>query len=119
MTLVELAELKVQLKDLEDKGYIRPSSSPWGCSALFMKKKGEALCLCVDYRQLNDVTIKNKYLLLHIDLLFDQLAGAQVLSKIDLHSDYHQIKICAEDIPKMVFSMRCGLYESILLCHLG
>jgi hypothetical protein len=76
MTPVELVELKVQLKDLLDKGYIYPSSSPWGCPTLFLKKKDEALHLCVDYRSLNAVTIKNKYPLPHIDLLFDQLVGA-------------------------------------------
>jgi hypothetical protein len=72
----ELAELKIQLKDLLDKGYIRPSSSSWGCPALFVKKKSKTLHLCVDYRPLNAVTIKNKYSLPHIDILFDQLAGA-------------------------------------------
>jgi hypothetical protein len=81
--------LTFQLKDLQDKGYIHPSSSPWGRPALFVKKKDEAIHLCVDYQPLNAVTIKNKYPLLRIDLLFDQLAGAQVFSKIDLRSDYH------------------------------
>jgi hypothetical protein len=85
----ELAELKIQLKNLLDKGYIRPSSSPWGCPALFVKKKDEALCLCVDNQPLKAITIKNKYPLPHIDILFDQLAGAQVFSKIDLCSGYH------------------------------
>jgi hypothetical protein len=102
MTLVELAELKVQLKDLQDKGYIHPSSSPWGCPILFVKKKDETLHLCVDYPPLNALTIKNKYPLPHIDLLFDQLEGDHVFSKIDLHSNYHQIKIRAEDIPKQL-----------------
>jgi hypothetical protein len=95
-----LAELKIQLNDLLDKGYIRPSSSPWGCPALFVKKKDEALHLCVDYRSLNAITIKNKYPLPRIDILFDQLAGAQVFSKIDLHSGYHEIKICAKISPR-------------------
>jgi hypothetical protein len=76
MTREELAELKIRLKDLLDKGYIRPSSSPWGCPALFVKKMDEALHLCVDYQPLNAVTIKNKYPLSRIDILFDQLAGA-------------------------------------------
>jgi hypothetical protein len=115
MTLVELAELKIQMKDLLDNGYIRPSSSPWGCPALFVKKKYEALCLCVDYRPLNDVTIKNKYPLPHIDPLFDQLAGAQVFFKIDLRFGYHQIKIHAKDIPKTAFSTRYGLYEYLVM----
>jgi hypothetical protein len=97
------------LKDLLDKGYIRPSSSPWGCPAMFVKKKDEALRLCVDYRPLNVVTIKNKYSLPHIDILFDELAGAQVFSKIDLCSSYHQINICAEDVLKTAFSTRYGL----------
>jgi hypothetical protein len=110
MTRDELAELKIQLKDLLDKGYIRPSSSPLACSTLFVKKKDDALGLCVDYRPLNVVTVKNKYPLLRIDLLFDQLAAAQVFSKIDLRSSYHQIKICAEDISKMAFSMSYSLY---------
>jgi hypothetical protein len=78
---------------LLDKGYICPSSSPWGCPALFVKKKDGSLRLCVDYRLLNAVTIKNKYPLPHIDVLFDQLAGAKIFSNIDLHSGYHQIKI--------------------------
>jgi hypothetical protein len=89
----ELAELKVQLQELLDKGYIRPSSSPWGSPALFVKKKDGSLRMCVDYRPLNAVTIKNKYPLPRIDVLFDQLAGAKVFSKIDLRSGYHQIKI--------------------------
>jgi hypothetical protein len=115
MTQEELVELMIQLKDLLDKGYIRLSSSPWGCPALFVKKKDEALHLCVEYRPLNAVTIKNKYPLPRIDILFDQLEGAQVFSKIDLHSGCHQIKICAEDIPKTAFSMRYGLYEYLLM----
>jgi hypothetical protein len=89
MTPKELAELKVQLNELLDKGYIQPSSSPWSCPALFVKKKNQFLRLCVDYRPFNVVTIKNKYPLPRIDILFDQLAGARVLSKIDLRSGYH------------------------------
>jgi hypothetical protein len=85
----ELAELKIQLQDLLNKGFIRPSASPWGCPVLFVKKKDNRLRLCVDYRPLNVVTIKNKYPLPRIDILFDQLAGAKVFSKIDLHSGYH------------------------------
>jgi hypothetical protein len=99
----ELAELKTQLQDLLDKGFIRPSASPWGCPALFVKKKDNSLRLCVDYRPLNAVTIKNKYPLPHVDILFDQLARAKVFSKIDLHSGYHQIKIQPSDIPKACF----------------
>jgi hypothetical protein len=100
---------------LLDKGYIRPSISPWGCSALFVEKKDKELRLCVDYRPLNAVTIKNKYPLPRIDILFDQLAGAQVFSKIDLRSGYHQIKICAKDIPKTTFTTRYGLYEYLVM----
>jgi hypothetical protein len=85
MTRDELVELKIQLKGLLDKGYIRPSSSTWGCAALFVKKKDYAVRLCVDYHRLNAVTIKNKYPLHRIDILFNQLAGAQVFSKINLH----------------------------------
>jgi hypothetical protein len=100
----ELAELKTQLQELLDKGYIRPSSSPWGCPALFVKKKDGSLRMCVDYHPLNAVTIKNKYPLPRIDVLFDQLADAKVFSKIDLRSGYHQIKIRPCDIPKTAFS---------------
>jgi hypothetical protein len=88
MTPKELAELKVQLNELMDKGFIHPSFLPWGCPALFVKKKDQSLRLCVNYRPLNAVTIKNKYPLPHIDILFDQLASAKVFSKIDLHLGY-------------------------------
>jgi hypothetical protein len=115
MPLKELAELKNQLQELLDKGYIRPSYSPWGCPALFIKKKDGSLRLCVDYRPLNAVTIKNKYPLPRIDVLFDQLARAKVFSKIDLRSGYHQIKIRPCDIPKIAFSTRYGLYEFLLM----
>ena len=98
-----------------DKGFIRPSTSPWGCLALFVKKKDQGLRLCVDYRPLNVVTIKNKYPLPRIDLVFDQLAGAKVFSKIDLRSGYHQIKIRPADIPKTTFSTRYGLYEYLVM----
>jgi hypothetical protein len=90
----ELAELKIQLQDLLEKGFIRPSSSPCGCPAIFVKKKDQTLRMCMDYRPLNEVTIKNKYPLPWIDILFDQLTGARVFSKIDLRSGYHQICIC-------------------------
>jgi hypothetical protein len=89
MTPKELAKLKVQLNELLDKGYICPSSSPCGCPALFVKKKDQSLRLCVDYRPLNAVTIKNKYPLPRIDILFDQLAGASVFSMVDLCLGYH------------------------------
>jgi hypothetical protein len=111
----ELAGLKNQLPELLDKGYIRPSSSPWGCPALFVKKKDGSLRLCVDYRPLNAVTIKNKYPLPRIDVLFHQLAGAKVFSEIDLRSGYHQIKILPCDVPKTAFSTRYGLYEFLVM----
>jgi hypothetical protein len=115
MPPAELAELKRQLQELLDKGFIRPSTSPWGCPALFVKKKDESLIMCVDYRPLNAVTIKNKYPLPRIDVLFDQLVGAKVFSKIDLRSGYHQIKIRASDIPKTAFSTRYGLYDFLVM----
>jgi hypothetical protein len=112
----ELAKLKVQLKALLDKGLIRPSSSEWGCLALFVKKKNDkSLRMCMDYRPLNAMTIKNKYPLPHIDILFDQLSKAKVFSKIDLRSGYHQIKIRPQDIPKTAFSTRYGLYEYLIM----
>jgi hypothetical protein len=115
MPPAELAELKKKLQELLDKGFILPSTSPWGCLALFVKKKDESLRLCVDYRPLNAVTVKNKYPLPRIDVLFDQLVGAKVFSKIDLRSGYHQIKIRASDIPKTAFSTRYGLYEYLVM----
>jgi hypothetical protein len=115
MPPAELAELKKQLQELLDKGFIRPSTSPWGCPDLFVKKKDESLRLCIDYRPLNAVTIKNKYHLPRIDVLFDQLVGAKVFSKIDLRSSYHQIKIRASDVPKTAFSTRYELYEYLVM----
>jgi hypothetical protein len=115
MSPMEMKELKIQLQGLLEKGYICPSTSPWGCSVLFVEKKNKELHLCVDYRPLNAVTIKNKYPLPRIGILFDQLAGAQVFSKIDLHFGYHQIKICAEDIPKTAFTTRYGLYKYLVM----
>jgi hypothetical protein len=102
----ELIELKTQLQDLLEKGFIRPSSSPWGCPAIFVKKKDQTLRICVDYRPLNQVTIKNKYPLPRIDILFNQLTGAREFSKIDFRSGYHQIRIRPEDIPKTAFTTR-------------
>ena len=103
MAPVELKELKVQLEDLLKKGFIRLSISPWGALVLFVKKKDGSLRLCIDYRELNQVTIKNKYPLPRIDDLFDQLRGAVVFSKIDLWSIYHQIHIKSQDTPKAAF----------------
>ncbi|KAL0536139.1 hypothetical protein IC582_025073 [Cucumis melo] len=107
----ELKELKMQLQELVDKGYIRPSVSPWGAPVLFVKKKDGTLRLCIDYRQLNKVTIRNKYPLPCIDDLFDQLRGAALFSKIDLRSGYHQLKVRESDIAKTSFRMRYGHYE--------
>jgi hypothetical protein len=115
MTPKELVELKVQLNELLDKGYIRPSSSLWDCLALFVKKKDQSLRLCVDYQHLNAVTVKNKYLLPRIDILFNQLVGAKDFSKVDLRSVYHQIKIRSEDIPKTTFSTMYGLYTYLVM----
>jgi hypothetical protein len=115
MTPKELAELKAELKKLLDKGYIHPSSSPSGCSTLFIKKKDQSLRLYVDYRPLNAVTVKNKYTLSCINILFDQLAGAKFFFKVDLCLGYHQIKICLEDIPKTTFSTKYGLYEYLVM----
>ncbi|WVZ51730.1 hypothetical protein U9M48_002845 [Paspalum notatum var. saurae] len=112
----ELKELKTQLQEQLDKGFILPSSSPWGCPTLFVEKKDQGgKRLCVDYRPLNAVTVKNKYPLPHIDILSDQHGGATVFSKIDLRSGYHQIKVREEDIPKTAFSTRYGLYEYLVM----
>ena len=108
----ELVELKRQLEEMEGQGFIQPSTSSWGCHALFVKKRDTNIPrLVVDYRPLNAVTIKNKYPLPRINDRFDQLAGATVFSKMDLRSGYHQIKIREEDIPKTAFQTRYGLYE--------
>jgi hypothetical protein len=115
MAWKEMAELKIQLQELLDKGYIWPNCSSRGCPAIFVSKKDKTQHLCVDYRPLNAVTVKNKYPLSCIDLWFYQLIGAQVFSKIDLHSGYHQIKIREEDILKTAFSTRYGLYEYLVM----
>src|SRR4051812_20978074 len=111
MSASELKELKSQLEDLLEKKFIRPSVSLWGAPVLLVKKKEGSMRLCVDYRQLNKVTIKNKYPLPRIDDLMDQLVGACVFSKIDLRSGYHQIRVRAEDIQKTAFRTRYGHYE--------
>jgi predicted aspartyl protease len=111
MSIEELKELNKQLTKLQEAGYIHLSSSPWGASVLFVQKKDGSQRMCVDYRSLNDVTVKNKYLLPRIEDLFDQMRGARVFSKIDLRSGYHQMKIRPSDIPKTTFSTRYGLYE--------
>ena len=111
MSPLEMAELKAQLEDLLGKHFIRPSVSPWGAPVLLVKKKDGSMRLCVDYRQLNKITVKNKYPLPRIDDLMDQLQGASVFSKIDLRSGYHQIRVRDEDIPKNAFRTRYGHYE--------
>ena len=111
MAPVELQELRVQLQELLDKGFIRPSTSPWGAPVLFAKKKDKTLRLCIDYRQLNRVMIKNRYPLPRIDDLFDQLRGARVYSKIDLRTGYHQLRVRETDIPKTAFRTCYGHFE--------
>jgi len=111
MGMPELKELQIQLEELLKKGYIRPSVSPWGTPILFVKKRDGTLRLCIDFRQLNKATIKNKYPLPKTDDLFDQLRGAKILSKIYLRSGYHQVRIKEEDIIKTAFRTRYGHYE--------
>ncbi|GKA40201.1 putative reverse transcriptase domain-containing protein, partial [Tanacetum coccineum] len=107
----ELEELSGQLKELQDKGFIRPSSSPWGAPVLFVKKKNGSFRMCIDYRELNKLTVKNRYPLPRIDDLFDQLQGSQFFSKIDLRSGYHQLRVHEDDIPKTAFRTRYGHFE--------
>jgi len=106
MSLLELTELKIQLQELLDKEYIRPSVSSWGALVLFVKKKDGTLRLCIDYRQLNKVTIKNKYPLPRINDMFDQVGGANIFSKLDLRSGYRQVRINDPDINKTTFWTR-------------
>ncbi|KAL0549222.1 hypothetical protein IC582_013703 [Cucumis melo] len=115
MAPAELKELKVQLQEFLDNGFIRPSVSPWGAPVLFVKKKDGSMRLCIDYRELNKVTVKNRYPLPRIDDLFDQLQGATVFSKIDLRSGYHQLRIKDGDVPKTAFRSRYGHYEFIVM----
>ncbi|GJT68854.1 putative reverse transcriptase domain-containing protein [Tanacetum coccineum] len=107
----ERKELSEQLKELSDKGFIRPSSSPWGAPVLFVKKKDGSFRMCIDYRELNKLTVKNRYPLPRIDDLFDQLQGSSVYLKIDLRSGYHQLRVRKEDILKTAFRTRYGHYE--------
>ncbi|GJU27221.1 putative reverse transcriptase domain-containing protein, partial [Tanacetum coccineum] len=102
---------KTLQKELSDKGFIRPSSSPWGAPVLFVKKKDGSFRMCIDYQELNKLTVKNRYPLPRIDDLFDQLQGSSVYSKIDLRSGYHQLRVREEDIPKTAFRTRYGHYE--------
>ncbi|GJY47862.1 putative reverse transcriptase domain-containing protein [Tanacetum coccineum] len=112
----EMKELAEQLHELSDKGFIRPNSSPWGAPVLFVKKKDGSFRMCIDYRKLNKLTVKNRYPLPRIDDLFDQLQGSSIYSKIDLRSWYHQLRVREEDIPKTAFRMRYGHYEFQKLC---
>ncbi|GJS32784.1 putative reverse transcriptase domain-containing protein [Tanacetum coccineum] len=107
----EMQELSNQLQELADRGFIRPSTSPWGAPVLFVKKKDGSFRMCIDYRELNKLTVKNRYPLPRIDDLFDQLQGSSTYSKIDLRSGYHQLRVRDEDIPKTAFRTRYGHYE--------
>nr|GEX56318.1 putative reverse transcriptase domain-containing protein [Tanacetum cinerariifolium] len=107
----EMKELLEQLQELSDKGFIRPSSSPWGASVLFVKKKDGSFRMCIDYRELNKLTVKNRYPLPRINDLFDQLQGSSIYSKINLRSSYHQLRVQEQDIPKTAFQTRYGHYE--------
>jgi hypothetical protein len=111
MAILELAKLKEHIKELLEKEFIHPSSSLWGAPVIFVPKKDGTQGLCMDYRALNEVTVKNRYLLPRIDDLFDQLCGACMFSKINLRSGYHQLKIRECDISKTAFILRYGLYE--------
>ena len=115
IALAELRELQVQLQELLDKGFIRQSHSPWETLVLFVKKKNGSLRMCIDYHKLNKITIKNKYPLLRIDDLFDQLKGVVVFSKIDLRLGYHQLRIKETDILKTAFRTRYGHYEFLIM----
>ncbi|GJV77943.1 putative reverse transcriptase domain-containing protein [Tanacetum coccineum] len=107
----EMQELSEQLQELQDKGFIRPSHSPWGAPVLFVKKKDGSMCMCVDYRELNKLTVMNRYPLPRIDDLFDQLQGVRYLSRIDIRSGYHQLRVHEKDIPQTAFIMRYGHFE--------
>ncbi|GJS09519.1 putative reverse transcriptase domain-containing protein [Tanacetum coccineum] len=111
----EMQELSNQLKELKDKGFIQPSSSPWGASVLFVKKKDGSFRMCLDYRELNKLTIKNRYPFPRIDDLFGQLQGSQYFLKIDLHSGYHQLRVREEDISKTAFRTRYEHFEFMVM----
>jgi hypothetical protein len=115
MAALELCELQIQLKELLDLGLVRPSVSPWGASVIFVKKKDGSLRLCIDYRDLNRATVKNRYPMPRIDDLFDQMKGATVFSKVDLRSGYHQLRIKEGDIPKTAFRTRFGHYKFVVV----
>ena len=114
MAPAELNELKAQLEELLSKGFIRPSTSPWGAPVLFVKKKDGSLRLCIDYRQVNQATMRNQYLLPRIDELFDQLHRSRVYFKIDLRSGYHQLRVRENDVSKTTFRTRYSHYEFLV-----
>nr|GEU60094.1 putative reverse transcriptase domain-containing protein [Tanacetum cinerariifolium] len=116
LALSEMKELSEQLQELSDKGFIRPSSSPWGSSVLFFKKKDGSFRMCIDYRELNKLTVKNCYPLPQIDNLFDQLQGSSIYSKIDLRSGYCQLRVREQDIPKTAFRTRPEKDPKLLSC---
>ena len=115
MAPAELKELKVQMEEMVNKGFVRSSTSPWGAPVLFVKKKDESMLLCIDYRELNKVTIRNQYPLLRIDDLFDQLQGAKVFSKIDLRSGYHQLRVHDVNVSKTAFRTRYRHFEFLVM----
>ena len=115
MAPTELKELKIQLQEILDKGFIRPSVSPLGAPVLFMKKKDGNLRMCIDYRKINKVIVKNKYPLPRIEDLFDQLKGPGVFSKIDLRSEYYQLRVKDVDVPKTTFKTQYGHYEFLVM----
>ena len=115
MAPAEMKELKSQLEDLFSHGFIRRSQSPWGAPVLFVKKKDGSLRMCIDYRGLNKVTVRNKYPLPRIDDLFDQLSGAQWFSKIDLRSGYHQLRVAEKDVEKTAFLTKFGSFEFLVM----
>ena len=115
MTPLELKELKTQFEELLSKGFIHSSTSQWGALVLFVKKKDDTLRMCIDYRKLNRVTVKNKYPLPRIDDLFDQLKGAKYFTKIDFRTGYPQLRVKEEDVPKTAFKMRYGHYEFLVM----
>ena len=115
MAPTELKEFKTQLQELLDKGFVRPSVSPWGAPVLFVKRKDGTLWMCIDYQQINKVSVKNKYLLPRLEVLFDQLKGASVFSKIDLRSGYYQLRVKDVDVPKTTFRTMYGHYEFLVM----
>ena len=115
MAPMELKELKVQLQELLDKGFIKSNVSPWGSLVLFVKKKYGSMWLCIYYKELNKVIVRNKYPLPWINDLFNKLQGACVFTKIDLQSGYHQLRVKGEDVPKTAFWTRYRHYEFLIM----